>query len=97
MHWNLQWTGLPWDFQVGPGLESERRQFDRLVQVLPDSSIVVADAGFISYAGLTKAATKNPSLQNYDRLPRRKYNRRFNLGSITPSLGERRRLPSGTY
>jgi hypothetical protein len=43
-------TGLPWDFQVGPGLESERRQFDRLVQALPDSSIVVADAGFISYA-----------------------------------------------
>ena len=37
-------TGLPWDFEVGPGLESERRQFDRLLQSLPDDAMVVADA-----------------------------------------------------
>ena len=43
-------TGLPWDFEVGPGLESERRQFDRLLQSLPDEAMVVADAGFISFA-----------------------------------------------
>jgi hypothetical protein len=43
-------TGLPWDFEVGPGLESERRQFDRLVQSLPEDAMVVADAGFISFA-----------------------------------------------
>jgi len=43
-------TGLPWDFAVGTGLESERRQFDRLLQSLPEGTVVVADAGFISYA-----------------------------------------------
>lgn len=43
-------TGLPWDFEVGPGLESERRQFDRLLPSLPEDAMVVADAGFISFA-----------------------------------------------
>lgn len=42
-------TGLPWAFEVGPGTESERRQLDRMVDLLPRGSLLVTDAGFVSY------------------------------------------------
>lgn len=43
-------TGVPWDFEVGPGIESERRQLDRMLNALPENAMLVADAGFISFA-----------------------------------------------
>lgn len=42
-------TGLPWAFEVGPGTESERCQLQRLIETLPENSLLVADAGFASY------------------------------------------------
>lgn len=42
-------TGMPWDFETGPGIESERRQLDRMLNTLPENSMLVADAGFISF------------------------------------------------
>ena len=42
-------TGVPWDFELGPGIESERRQLDRMLNKLPDNAMLVADAGFISF------------------------------------------------
>lgn len=42
-------TGVPWDFELGPGIESERRQLDRMLNSLPDNAMLVADAGFISF------------------------------------------------
>lgn len=43
-------TSLPWDFRIGPGTASERRQLDEMLPVLPAKSLLIADAGFISYA-----------------------------------------------
>lgn len=42
-------TGVPWDFELGPGIESERRQLDRMLSALPENAMLVADAGFISF------------------------------------------------
>jgi hypothetical protein len=42
-------TGLPWDFRLGPGTESERRQLDDLRTGLPSQALLLADAGFVSY------------------------------------------------
>jgi len=42
-------TGLPWAFAVGPGIESERSQLDRLIETLPEKALLVTDAGFASY------------------------------------------------
>lgn len=42
-------TGLPWEFRVGPGIESERRQLDKMVGCLPKNALLVTDAGFASY------------------------------------------------
>jgi hypothetical protein len=42
-------TGLPWAFRLGPGTDSERRHLDDLRAGLPPGTLVVADAGFISY------------------------------------------------
>lgn len=42
-------TGLPWDMRVGPGTDSERRHLDKMLGDLPPQSLLVADAGFISY------------------------------------------------
>ena len=41
--------GLPWDFRVGPGTDSERRHLEQMLDDLPQNSLVVADAGFVGY------------------------------------------------
>ena len=47
--WHLG-TGLPWCFRVGPGTDSERSHFRRMIGELPERSMIVADAGFAGYA-----------------------------------------------
>jgi Transposase DDE domain len=42
-------TGVPWDFRIGPGTASERRQLEEMLPDLPPQSLVVADAGFTGY------------------------------------------------
>jgi hypothetical protein len=42
-------TGLPWDFRIGSGTASERRQFEEMLPALPRPALVVADAGFTGY------------------------------------------------
>ncbi len=42
-------TGLPWDFRLGPGTDSERRHLDQMLSGLPEHSLLTADAGFISF------------------------------------------------
>lgn len=42
-------TGLPWDFQVGPGTDSERTHLGGMLWRLPPSALIVADAGFVGY------------------------------------------------
>lgn len=46
--WQLG-LGLPWDFRVGPGTDSERHHAAAMVDDLPPHALVVADAGFIGY------------------------------------------------
>jgi len=41
--------GLPWDFRVGPGTDSERRHLEQMLDDLPQQSLIVADAGFVGY------------------------------------------------
>lgn len=43
-------TGLPWDFRLGPGTDSERRHLDDMLASLPPRSLLTADAGFLSFA-----------------------------------------------
>ena len=42
-------TGLPWDFRVGPGTDSERSHLRDMLDDLPAGSLLVADAGFVGY------------------------------------------------
>jgi hypothetical protein len=42
-------TGLPWDFRIGPGTDSERRHLEDMLPGLPRQALVVADAGFTGY------------------------------------------------
>ena len=42
-------TGLPWDFRIGPGTDSERRHLEDMLADLPPEALVVADAGFTGY------------------------------------------------
>jgi hypothetical protein len=42
-------TGLPWDYRVGPGTDSERTHLKEMVPDLPPGALVVADAGFVGY------------------------------------------------
>ncbi len=42
-------TGLPWDFRLGPGTDSERRHLEDMLPRLPRRALVVADAGFTGY------------------------------------------------
>ena len=46
--WHLG-LGLPWDFRVGPGTDSERRHAADMVDGLPAGALLVADAGFPGY------------------------------------------------
>lgn len=41
--------GLPWDFRTGPGIDSERRHLDQMLDDLPDQTLLLADAGFVSF------------------------------------------------
>jgi hypothetical protein len=43
-------TGLPWDWQIGKGTESERAQLRLMLPKLPPGSLIVADAGFTGYS-----------------------------------------------
>lgn len=47
--WHLG-LGLPWDYRVGPGTDSERRHAQEMVEELPPQALLVADAGFVGYA-----------------------------------------------
>jgi len=40
---------LPWDFRVGAGTDSERRHLDEMLDGLPPKTLLLADAGFVSY------------------------------------------------
>ena len=42
-------TGLPWDFRIGPGTDSERRHLDDMLADLPEQTLLTADAGFTGY------------------------------------------------
>jgi signal transduction histidine kinase len=46
--WHLG-LGLPWDFRMGPGTDSERRHALDMVNDLPPRALLVADAGFVGY------------------------------------------------
>jgi len=46
--WNMG-VGLPWDFRVGPGTDSERRHLEQMLGDLPPGSLIVADAGFVGF------------------------------------------------
>jgi len=43
-------TGLPWDWHIGKGTESERDHLRMMLAKLPPGSLIVADAGFTGYA-----------------------------------------------
>ena len=42
-------TGLPWDWCIGPGTDSERNHLRSMLKSLPEGSLLVADAGFTGY------------------------------------------------
>lgn len=42
-------TGLPWDWHIGAGTESERDHLRAMMATLPAGSLIVADAGFTGY------------------------------------------------
>lgn len=42
-------TGLPWDYRIGPGTDSERRHLEEMLADLPAKALLVADAGFTGY------------------------------------------------
>ncbi len=46
--WHAQ-LGSPWDFRTGPGIDSERRHLDQMLADLPDKTLLLADAGFVSF------------------------------------------------
>jgi hypothetical protein len=47
-------TGLPWGFLRTEGTGSEREQLQRMTGLLPERSMLVADAGYTGYEMLTK-------------------------------------------
>lgn len=42
-------TGLPWDYRLGPGTDSERQHLNEMLADLPEQTLLTADAGFVSY------------------------------------------------
>ncbi len=42
-------TNLPWDWRTGPSDSSERDHFVQMIDTLPNSALVTADAGFAGY------------------------------------------------
>ena len=54
-------TGLPWDFQIGPGTDSERTHLRGMLSSLPPEALIVADAGFVGYDLLRTIASTGRS------------------------------------
>lgn len=48
------WTGVPWSWRVGKGTASERSHLQTMLPELPALSMIVADAGFVSFALLLR-------------------------------------------
>jgi hypothetical protein len=46
--------GLPWDFRLGPGTDSEQRHLEQMLPQLPAKALIVADAGFVGYELCTR-------------------------------------------
>jgi len=42
-------TGLPWDWRIGAGTESERTHLRAMLATSPQGALIVADAGFTGY------------------------------------------------
>ncbi len=42
-------TGLPWDWRIGAGTESERAHLRAMLATLPEGALIVCDAGFTGY------------------------------------------------
>jgi hypothetical protein len=42
-------TGLPWDWRIGPSDSSERGHLLEMLEALPASALITADAGFVGY------------------------------------------------
>lgn len=51
-------TGLPWDYRLGSGCESERTHAMELLPALPAGSLLVADAAFVGYEFLRSLAQR---------------------------------------
>lgn len=43
-------SGVPWWWRIGKGTASERSHLEAMLSCLPFNSLIVADAGFVSYA-----------------------------------------------
>lgn len=59
--WHLG-LGLPWDFRVGAGTDSERHHALDMVNDLPPRALLVADAGFVGYELCRKLVCSGRSL-----------------------------------
>ena len=46
--WHLG-LGMPWDYRLGPGTDSERHHMRDMIWSLPPQSLLIGDAGFIGY------------------------------------------------
>lgn len=55
-------TGLPWDYRIGPGTDSERNHLRDMLGDLPANSLLVADAGFTGYDLLRGISAKHSFL-----------------------------------
>ena len=42
-------SGCPWDYRIGPGVESERTHLRAMLSTLPEGATIVADAGFTGH------------------------------------------------
>jgi hypothetical protein len=54
-------TGLPWDWTIGRGTESERDHLRKMLVSLPPGSLIVADAGFTGFALLREILAQGHS------------------------------------
>ena len=54
-------AGLPWDWRTGAGTVSQRTHLRSMLDVLPASSLVVADTGFTGYELLQAILKRNLS------------------------------------
>jgi hypothetical protein len=55
-------TGLPWDYRIGPGTDSERNHLRDMLADVPAQSLIVADAGFTGYDLLRSIQAKHAFL-----------------------------------